>query len=115
MNRTRPKAGHPRWMDLNLQNGVFPEVPPAYFENLEGAADHLTDAHGIATVPLRLMTEANYKSPEPFVILHNRWVAVAAEGFAPVITTLGYDTERTEKLRKRGELMIAIGLVRESE
>jgi len=100
---------------LDLQNGVFPEVSPADFESLKESAEHLTNAQGMATIHQRFMTEANYKSPEPFVILFNQWVVVSAEGFAPVITTLRYDTERTEKLRKRGGLVIAIGLVRESE
>ncbi|SFI81003.1 hypothetical protein [Planctomicrobium piriforme] len=96
----------------DMPKAEFPAITAAFFDELRTSQDHQTDDRGSTIITETFMTEVNYKSPEQFALLFNRWVVVAADGFEPVMTPVRHDTERTAKIRKRGELVVAVGLVK---
>jgi len=71
-----------------------------------------TDATGSTIIEHEFGTSASHEHPNPHAHLMNYSVQVEADGFGGVVVPVGNDERRTSEIRKDGEVVVSIGLLR---
>ncbi len=103
---------------VGVTRGAFAPVKsavldPAYRLNPASASDAVTADHGGATLRVCCSTGANYERPETHAHPQSHWVKVSADGYGKVVVPVRVESIPLEQLRKRGVLLVPVGLFRD--
>ncbi len=102
-----------------------PTEVPSFMTDLQERVPHriadypedrrsVTDSSGQAIIQYSFRTGAGNQHPIPSAHLSFYWGSVLAPGYGGSVTPVRYESVPTAELRKRGELVVPVGLLREA-
>lgn len=104
---------------VNAQVAIMKAPPVSSLDDVHQLHDRLppvlkstTGQTGSVVIKFTFETNASNQRPVKRAHVGNAWVVVEAAGYGGVVVPVRYASQSTAELRKQGELLVTIGLLR---